>query len=525
MSENEGHRERNDSPAPPPPRRPDEYRPPQPPSSDPAAPASTAHHNPDTSQSEDAEGPEFTLKVPDFLKSMKRSHWLTLLLSQAAGYVTLLLLALLSVIGLTIGLLLTSEEGLNAQAPDMAGMDFAPSVFLLLIMLPFQIAATWLLGTLGFSVTMHESMTQMLPAGDGMGGTVWAPNLLYLVLALVVARWVGRMMFKRSHQIAITEVPRLARLVANAALALAMAGVTLLVTWISALRQGFSLADLAGFEGASGAEAQLMAEFLGVDASETVISMSGHAAGASLFLTAFIFYLLIGLVLSAGGRSFALVRKKVEHVLPSAYGVPGVLATHALIIGVPAVIYLAVVFTIDAGPVGVLSILLWGFSAAIFSFVLLNFGAVSLSDDISGFGQADSGGGALYLWTGDFAWWEVVLAILLGLVAIAVASLVWALRRDSHASTLRKLLSWMTLPLIYAVVGAVLTMFGQIRGAADLMGVADASFHLGPVWWTFAVLLLIGMVIEALSRFAAPLAEPKLPSGLRRLLGGAAPEK
>lgn len=457
---------------------------------------------------------------------MRRSHWLALVLSQTAAYVTLLLLALVSVIGVTIGLLLSGSEDFSAQIPDMpTGMDLGPSAFILFLTLPFQIAAVWLFGTFGVNISMHESMTQMLPTGADMGGNLWAPNLLYLALAMLVAVWVGRTVLRRSRQRPITEVPRLGRLVANVVLALVMAGVTLLVTWIFSFRHSLSLSDFAALEGASDGQAQQLGGVLGIDASETVLSMNGNAAGGGLFLTAFLIYLLIGLMVSVGAGSITRVGRKVEYILPSASGVPRVIGAHALIVVVPVVIYQAVDMTISNGAAGGFSIFVWAPAMAIFGFVLLNFGAVSLSGDMSGFGQVEAGGETLYLWTGDFAWWEIVLAILLGLCAIAVTSLVWALRRDSRSSTLRNLLSWVTLPLGYAVVGAVLSVFGQLRGAADLMGLADMSFHMGPVWWTFAVLLLIGLVIETLSRFAAPLAEPKLPSGLRRLVGGAAAGK
>lgn len=565
MSENEGHRDRDASPTPPQPGPPPGYRPPQPPGATPSDESPHGHSQPGHdqpghdqpgydqpdeapiaapgTQDGDAGGagqssssagarsaaeprqyaraPEITVKVPDSLKSMRRSHWLALVLSQTTAYVTLLLLALVSVIGLTIGLLLSGSEDLSAQVPDMpTGMDLGPSAFILFLTLPFQIAAVWLFGTFGVSISMHESMTQMLPTGGDMGGNLWAPNLLYLALAMLVAVWVGRTVLRRTRQRAITEVPRLGRLIANVVLALVMAGVTLLVTWLFSFRHGLSLTDFAALEGAADGQAQQLGGFLGIDASETVLSMNGNAAGGSMFLTAFLFYLLIGLVLSVGSGIFTRVRRKVEYILPSASGVPRVLGAHALIVVVPVVIYQVVDMTISNGSAGGFSIFFWAPSMAIFSFVLLNFGAISISGGMSGFGQAEAGGETLYLWTGDFAWWEIALAILLGLSAIAVTSLVWALRRDSRASTLRNLLSWVTLPLIYALVGAVLTIFGQLRGAADLMGLADMSFHIGPVWWTFAVLLLIGLVIEALSRFAAPRAVQKLSPRLRGLLSG-----
>src|SRR5699024_10559068 len=116
MSENEDRHGHHDSPAPP--RRPPGYRPPQPPAADAADPLQGDHMpegvppappgpgddapapgqpmpGPDAQLREGdrqyARAPEVSIRLPESLKSVTRSHWLALVLSQGAAYVTLLL--------------------------------------------------------------------------------------------------------------------------------------------------------------------------------------------------------------------------------------------------------------------------------------------------------------------------------------------------------------------------------------------------------------------------------------------------
>ena len=471
-----------------------------------------------------ANAPQVNIAVPGFMKPLKPRLWLTLLASQAMAYAALLLLAVLAVIALSIGALLGAGDEIDAQVTQATGgMDLAPSLFIALITLPFQIAAVWLFGTFQFNLAIPESLSQLFAGGDGMGLTIWAPNLLFVVLAAALAVWVGRIWLRRSSAAALTEVPRLARVVANLVIALVLAGVTVLITWIFSYRETFDLADMAEAEGASEAEIQQMAEFLGIDPADLAVSMNGNAAGVGLFLGTFITYLVIGLVLSVSPRIFRRAMSRAEYYLPSVTHVPRVLVTHALIVLVPALIYVAVMFTIEAGAFGAFSIFFWVWPAAVISLVFLSFGAVTGSGTVAEFGQSTGGAEVAYLWTADFAWWEVTIAILVGLFAIAVASLVWGQRRDARESTLKNLLSWFTLPLVYAVAGLLLVLFGQIRGAFDAFGAVSGDFHLGPTWWTFVILLLIGLVIEVLSRVVAPMVVNRLPAGLRRMTGGAKP--
>lgn len=477
----------------------------------------------DQEHSKYAPAPDVSLRVPGFMKPMTARHWLTLLASQALAYAALLGLALLSVIALAIGALLEGGEDLSAQVVEASGgLDLTPSLFIILLTLPFQIAAVWLFGTFHFSLTVPDSLSQLLPGDDGMGMSIWAPNLVFVVLAAGLALWVGRIWFRRSPAPDLARMPRLARVVANLVTAAVLAALTVTVTWALSYRESFDLAEMAAAEGASSAEIQQMAEFLGLDPTDLAISMNGNAASVSLFVGAFAVYLVIGLMLSVHPRMLSRVGLKAQYYLPSLVQAPRVLAAHAVIVVIPALVYAAVAFTVEAGVLGASSFFFWAWHAAVIGFVLLSFGAVSGAGTVAEFGQSTAGAETAYLWTADFEWWVVALGVVVALVAIAVASLVWRQRRDSRGSTLDNLLSWLTLPLVYAAAGLALTLFGQIRGAFEAFGAVSADFHLAPAWWTLVIMLLIGVLIEVLSRFVAPSLDQKLPGALRRALGGPA---
>ena len=477
----------------------------------------------DQEHSKYAPAPDVSLRVPGFMKPLTARHWLTLLASQALAYAALLGLALLSVIALAIGALLEGGEDLSAQVVEASGgLDLTPSLFIILLTLPFQIAAVWLFGTFHFSLTVPDSLSQLLPGDDGMGMSIWAPNLVFVVLAAGLALWVGRIWFRRSPAPDLARMPRLARVVANLVTAAVLAALTVTVTWALSYRESFDLAEMAAAEGASSAEIQQMAEFLGLDPTDLAISMNGNAASVSLFVGAFAVYLVIGLMLSVHPRMLSRVGLKAQYYLPSLVQAPRVLAAHAVIVVIPALVYAAVAFTVEAGVLGASSFFFWAWHAAVIGFVLLSFGAVSGAGTVAEFGQSTAGAETAYLWTADFEWWVVALGVVVALVAIAVASLVWRQRRDSRGSTLDNLLSWLTLPLVYAAAGLGLTLFGQIRGAFEAFGAVSADFHLAPAWWTLVIMLLIGVLIEVLSRFVAPSLDQKLPGVLRRALGGPA---
>lgn len=478
------------------------YRPPRPPRPDSAAPTGdplgepgeTPHQRPEPAPSAEfpqepataqtSAGPQIStpeVQLPGFVKSIRLQHVLSLALAQLAGYVALISLAVLTVIGLLIGVGLDTPAATSDPAADLA-QQLELSGVAAFLTLPFQIAGVWLFGRFGFTMTAQDESMHLLG--------LWAPNLLALLLAGLIAVVVGRFWAQRDPRTRLVALPLTAKLALSAAVSLVMALLTLLVTLALAFRQTTEM------------------PFTGE------VRMVGSAAGASLFFGAFCFYLLIGLLLSASRKFYSKGRGRIESVLPSAYRVPRVLAIHGILLVIPVLIFTLIWLAVQGSFTAVLSFPFWASTAAVIAFVLLTSGALRAEGGLVHLANNGPGQNTLYLWTTDLQWWQVLLAVLLGVLGLVAAALLWSLRRDSRPEALANPLSWVTLPLIYAAVGVVLTFFGQIQVgfSAGWFGFSTATF--GPAWWTFAILLIIGLVIEALARYAAPAVTAKLPPSL-----------
>lgn len=450
--------------------------------------ASARDEHPDIARAPD-------MKLPAFLGPLTARHVLTVVLSLGVAYLTLLVIAVLTVVGLLIGAALDGGSGAG-QEVEMVAEEMNLSGVVALLTLPFQVVGVWLFGSFRFTMTIPPEFSQFL-GGDSSVQlvSIFAPNLLVIVLAVGLAAWLGRRWSRRGDGVALKQLPALVKVTVISVVSFGAALLTVLLSWALSFRGS-------------------------IEEGGQSIRMVGTAAGVELFFGALLVYAVIGVLLCIRRGTVSGVAKRVDYVLPSATRVPRVAATHALVVVVPALVLATIMIGIEGGVLGVLTFFFWASTAAVASFVLLNFGAVSGGMGMSGMGQQFAESETVYLWTADVSWVVIVLGLLLAVVAVAAASVVWSLVRDSRESTLRNVLSWITLPLAYAVIGAFLTFFGQIRLDLDMMGLGGGDLTIGPAGWTFVILLIVGGVIEVLSRFAAPLVTRRIPAGTARRIRG-----
>ncbi|MDO5645977.1 MAG: hypothetical protein Q4G21_09885 [Dermabacter sp.] len=130
-------------------------------------------------------------------------------------------------------------------------------------------------------------------------------------------------------------------------------------------------------------------------------------------------------------------------------------------------------------------------------------------------------------------WWIVIFAVLASLALIVLASLVWRQSR-THApgDTLAAVTSWAALPVAYgafAVVGLIVGGLGlSVTIPEELgyfLGLSDGRYaaSVGLAWWTPVLAILAGLIIEVLSRYAAPFIGGVLPVNLGRFIHASAP--
>lgn len=493
------------------------------------------------------------LRMPSFLGAVRVRHLITVLISQGIAYVTLLALAVLACLMLLLSTAVGSDLAeFELIAEDFGGLVGPPDFtdVLAAFGIPFQVAALWLLGALRTEVGMPDFFAQMFAQFGGpsvsaeLSFSFWVPNLLVLLAALWAAVWAGRRFASRG-EVPLTRLPMMAKLVVSVVVSAVLAGFTLLLTWALAFRQSLDLAEALGGE-MSATELETMSEFLGVQVDNLELTYFSSAAGWSLFWGAWGFYLLIGLLISTKKGLFGATFARLSSILPFIRRTPRVIAVHSLVIVIPALIYVCIRLLAEGSSGMLLAIPFWGSSVAVAAFILLTSGAIHGSGQIRETmglgGQSESGSMTFYLWSGGapglqdelmaeedwifrvlgegFAWWEVLISIVIGLIALFLASLTWSLARQSGERAPAGVASFLTLPLVYAIFGAALTLFGQMRIDGSMMDLMTGQAALGPAWWSFLILLVLGAIIEALARVCSAFISDSVPQPLRRILAG-----
>lgn len=524
------------------PQRPEGYRPPH------QAPCSDDEPH---GESEETVQP-VTFRMPQFLSAMKVKHLVTMLISQAAAYLTLVVLGAVTCLLFAVGMsmdsdLVEAEMSVGEFSEFMGPPDFTDITAL--IGVPFQLAGLWLFGTLRFEIGLPALLREMFAgfmgpqASADMTFTFWAPNLLVLAIALYAAVWIGRRLSRRGLD-PLTQLPLVAKLVINLIVSAAMAGLTVLLTWAFAFRQSLDFAEALDQEVTQQQRSE-MAEQLGLPITDLDMTFYGTSAGLPLFFGALVVYLLIGLMIATKKGLFGATFHRTANLFPGLIRAPRVMIIHSLIIVIPALIYVCIRYLADGSVGTVLALPLWGTSAAVIAFILLTSGAMDVSGtmrDAVGFGQNESVSMPFYLWSSGatdlreellaedewildvmaagFAWWEIMISVVIGLLALFLAALTWSMVREQRRGALAGALSFLTLPLAYALLGIGLTLLGRIRMEMDLMSLFSGEASIAPVWWTFLILLLVGIVIEGLARVCTVFISPSVPALIRRILGG-----
>lgn len=101
---------------------------------------------------------------------------------------------------------------------------------------------------------------------------------------------------------------------------------------------------------------------------------------------------------------------------------------------------------------------------------------------------------------------SAAVAVLVLLLA-AAASILWFLSRNRDGEEPSRAGSWLTLPVVFGLVGGMLSVLSIVaagQGAAGGSSFGPGAGIAGPAWWTFLVMAGWGLVIEAGSRTLAP---------------------
>lgn len=432
------------------------------------------------------------VSLPRFLTLLRPRHALHSLIGHAVLYGVLVLLAVIAMVGVFIGAAIDGPTG----EVEAVSEDLGAGGFVSVVTMPFQIVGVWLFGTLVITMRIDGAGNMFAPAGDFDFATLYAPNLLVVGIAMAVAVWIGRRWNRRATSLPVTQLPWAAKLTVILGVSLFSALLVLGLTRLLAMR-------------VSPAE-------LGVD-----IGMLGHASSWGLFFGAWAVFALTSVLLCTRPGLRRNAGAALSRVVPGAGSTPRVMLAHATVLVLPVLLVTTIYAGVEVGATGVLSFLIWAFTAAAAGFVMLTFGAVASSTSTAMFGQQTQFAETHYLWTSGLDWYVVVLGLVVSVVGLAVAAITWSAVRRKAAVPLAHPLSWVALPVSYLVLGGLITILGRFHGGIDLMGFSGGHFSVAPVVWAPMILLLIGLIIEALARYAAPPVLAALPaSWTARLAGG-----
>jgi hypothetical protein len=111
--------------------------------------------------------------------------------------------------------------------------------------------------------------------------------------------------------------------------------------------------------------------------------------------------------------------------------------------------------------------------------------------------------------------WVWPIALVLALAWLVLASLRWRARRGLPGTNP---LEWLALPSVYLLLGLALLIVDRIAVGLTFGTSGGAAVSVAPAAWGFLVLALVGLAIEALSRYVAIPLLRAIPAGLRGFL-------
>lgn len=156
--------------------------------------------------------------------------------------------------------------------------------------------------------------------------------------------------------------------------------------------------------------------------------------------------------------------------------------------------------------------------AATVGAIMLLGGTVGASGSVDvAFGQSDEGGYWLTMFSSELPTWLRIVAPIVAIVALLIASLRWRARRQDAPMTATE---WLALPAAYFVVGIVITVVttasvgssGSLDALASLQGTAGAKN------WTPFLFALVGLLIVLAAKYLFAPIVGLLPRGVATVL-------
>jgi hypothetical protein len=195
---------------------------------------------------------------------------------------------------------------------------------------------------------------------------------------------------------------------------------------------------------------------------------------------------------------------------------------HAVLFSAIAVPAVWISAAVAGGWTALLSAPLWIGNAVGYSFVAGHLGGLRVfmeTSQILGGQESRSEDHTVYGFGADMTGADAAVAawgaLALALVCTAATGIAVLLRRGRVASG--DVLSWIPVPAAYLVLGLLLLPLLTAQGGFEVSGLAAGEYLVAPAWWSPAIFLAWGLLVEVCARFLAPSLLPFVPAKLQRL--------
>ncbi|MFD1848357.1 hypothetical protein [Arthrobacter flavus] len=389
------------------------------------------------------------------MRSISADSWIRAAATGAVAYGAALAASVMLVILIVIAGGASAAEDIDGGVATGQGFGAAVSVVVQLVLMAFFAP---LEGAIGGEAALFF--------GAGLGFTATLVPLLITIAGLVAAYLFIRFNRRRSRGLPATT---LARIVQAGTGGLVFAVLSLAFGLIFALRireEGFELTVHA-------------------------VSVLPFACGWLLISSAaFLGSRTEGSVISTGWRAAA--RLLGAHVLVWS----GVLTLATLIAVVSMVEFRAIFAAVAMLP-----------NLLVYEFALVHLGGLGVEASL---GTAE----ALTIFSDGIPLGVRIAAPVLAVLLVLAAGLRWSITRGSHASSA---IDWVRLPVVYGAFGIVISLATMVSVEGEAFGGGmTASAALYP--WVFLLFAVVGLLIEIVARYLAPMVLPSVPVPVRRIL-------
>ncbi|WP_426997552.1 hypothetical protein [Pseudarthrobacter sp. N5] len=195
-----------------------------------------------------------------------------------------------------------------------------------------------------------------------------------------------------------------------------------------------------------------------------------------------------------------------------------VVSSHLLVFAAVSIPALLIIAAVANGLSGLLTAPLWVLNGVGLALVAGHLGGLSVftaGRQFTGGNVNSASDYVFYGLDGTASTGMAIGALALTIICTLISGTVLILRRGQADNS--RIAGWFGVPAAYLVLGMLLLPLLSSSAVFNVGALAKGEFSLAPAWWSPAVFLAWGLLVELISRFVSPYFLPFVPAALRRL--------